>query len=108
MRMILARCPGVTAVVCFSDLLALGAVTFCREAGKIVGRDISIIGHDDLEEASYFEPSLSSVKVAKAEIGRMAAQALLARIDDPERPPLEVVIPPTLEMRGSTGHLHGA
>ncbi|MDV7145110.1 LacI family DNA-binding transcriptional regulator [Tropicimonas sp. TH_r6] len=103
MAAILARAPHVTAVVCFSDLLALGALVQCRDAGQRVGEDISIIGHDDLEEASYFEPGLSSVKVAKGEIGQAAARLLLARIAWPDAPPAREVVAPRLVLRGSTG-----
>ncbi len=103
MAAILKRAPHVTAVVCFSDLLALGAIMACHEAGRRIGKEISIIGHDDLEEASYIEPGLSSVKVAKEEIGRAAARLLLDRIIDPDAPAAREVIAPRLVLRGSTG-----
>ncbi len=100
---ILSRAPDVTGVVCFGDLLALGAMYACRQAGLTLGTDISIIGHDDIEEASYFDPALSTVRVAKKEIGQTAAQVLIQRIEDPLAPAVHRVIAPTLVLRGTTG-----
>lgn len=103
MATILDRAPETTAVLCFSDLLALGAISVCRDSGLSIGQDVSIIGHDDLEEASYFDPGLSSVKVAKASIGRLAAETLFKRIEAPEIAPMQEVILPSLVLRGTTG-----
>ncbi|SDI47513.1 LacI family DNA-binding transcriptional regulator [Aliiruegeria lutimaris] len=103
MDRILRHAPEVTAVACFSDLLALGAASTCREAGRSVGQDISIIGHDDLEQSVYFDPGLSSVRVAKEQIGRDAARLLLNRIACPEAPPVHETVAPSLILRGTTG-----
>ncbi|MFD0979787.1 LacI family DNA-binding transcriptional regulator [Tropicimonas aquimaris] len=103
MIQILDAAPEVTGVLCFGDLLALGAVSACRERGLEVGRDISIIGHDDIEETAYFEPALSTVHVRKRMIGRTAAELLLQRIDAPFATPVSRVIAPRLVFRGTTG-----
>lgn len=103
MAQILDATPEVTGVVCFGDLLALGAIAACRERGRTVGRDISIIGHDDIEETAYFDPALSTVHVRKNLIGRTAAELLLQRIDAPFAPPASRVISPRLVFRATTG-----
>ncbi|WP_078059132.1 LacI family DNA-binding transcriptional regulator [Tropicimonas marinistellae] len=108
MAEILRKAPDVTGVVCFGDLLALGAVTACREQGLTAGKDISIIGHDDIEETAYFEPALSTVRVHKDLIGTTAAELLMQRIDTPLAPPRHRVIAPELVLRGTTGPAPGA
>lgn len=65
------------AFACFSDLVAFGVLAACHEAGVMPGRDVSVIGCDDMEEAAFSYPPLSTVKVDKAWIGRSAARHLL-------------------------------
>lgn len=95
--------PGATAVVCFGDLLALGAVSACRSARLKVGSDISIIGYDDIEEASFCEPALSTIRMHKQLIGRTAARLLLERINEPGRRPEMRTIKPELVIRNTVG-----
>lgn len=65
------------ALGCFSDLIAFGALAACRELGVLPGRDLSVIGCDDMEEAEFSYPPLSTIQVDKAWIGRAAARQLL-------------------------------
>ncbi len=64
MREMLAEAPDVTAVLCFSDLLASGAIRAMADAGLRPGDDISVVGFDDLEEASYMLAPLTTVRPA--------------------------------------------
>jgi LacI family transcriptional regulator len=57
MRQLLKVAPELTAVVCFSDLLAIGAMRALHQQGMIPGRDMSVIGFDDLEEACCAIPT---------------------------------------------------
>ena len=95
--------PSVSAVICFSDLLALGALASCRAHGLEAGREISIIGYDDIEEASYFVPALTTVHVDKAMIGRTAAKMLLKRIRKPGNDLETKIIRPRLVIRETVG-----
>jgi LacI family transcriptional regulator len=76
----------VDAVFCGNDLLAIAAMEALREAGIEAGRDISVIGMDDIPAAAHVRPGLTTVRKPRALIGAAAAELLLARIRDPERP----------------------
>jgi len=99
MKRLLGNCPYMTAVVCFSDLLALGATMACLKKGLNVGKEIAIIGHDDIEEASYCNPSLSTINVPTAEIGEKAAIFLLDRLKHTNRTAQHMTITPQLKLR---------
>ena len=83
---LLATEPRPTAVVCHNDLMALGVLRALRDLRLEPGRDLGVVGFDDIPEASSGSPGLTSVATAPGEVGRMAARLLLARIADPERP----------------------
>lgn len=80
LRRLLQAGPRITAVVCTTDALALGALSESRAQGLIVPRDLSITGYDDVEIAAEYEPSLTTVHVPASEIGRLAADRLFAMI----------------------------
>ncbi len=103
MRAILARKITPTAVFCFSDELAIGALAACRSRGVECPRDVSIIGFDDIRYARFADPPLTTIRQPKSLIGETAVQLLLAilrgKVDRCERITLkhEVVV------RASTG-----
>jgi LacI family transcriptional regulator len=66
-----------SAFACFSDLIAFGVLAACQESSVVPGREVSVVGCDDMEEAAFSHPPLSTVHVDKAWIGRSAAQQLL-------------------------------
>ncbi len=70
-----------TAVICGNDILALGALAECKAAGVSVPDDISITGFDDLELSSQLVPALTTVRIPSAEMGRLAADHLIAQIN---------------------------
>jgi DNA-binding LacI/PurR family transcriptional regulator len=70
-----------TAVFCYNDMTAIGALKGLGEHGLRVPEDISIVGFDDLPLASYMRPPLTTVRQPKHEMGRLAAQVLLKLID---------------------------
>ncbi|WP_448059232.1 LacI family DNA-binding transcriptional regulator [Cellulomonas hominis] len=69
------------AVFCFSDMLAIGALRACFERGVAVPGDLAVMGFDDVEEARYATPSLSTVRPDKAEIAHAAVTRLVSRIE---------------------------
>ncbi|WP_353809002.1 LacI family DNA-binding transcriptional regulator [Agromyces sp. SYSU T00194] len=81
MRELLARGVGFDAVFGLNDTLALGAVRALQEAGLRVPGDVSVLGFDDLDEAAYSLPSLSSVDPGREWIARTAVELLVGRID---------------------------
>lgn len=98
---VLLRIPQATAVFVANDQMALGLLRRLHEAGKEVPRDLSVVGFDDIPEAAYFTPPLTTVRQDFAELGRRCLRALLARIEG-EAGPTRVVVAPELVVRGST------
>jgi LacI family transcriptional regulator len=94
-----------TAVICFNDLVAHGLAAGLYDRGLKIGRDISLIGFDDVADAEAMRPRLSSVSTAPSEIGRNAAALLLDRIAIPSLPPRRWINPTTLHIRNSCGPL---
>jgi len=99
---LLGRAPGFTALVCSNDVLALGALTECVRRGIGVPQVISIAGFDDIDMAAEVTPALTTVRVPAAQIGRIAAARMLARLAGEEVPRLEEVAA-ELVIRQSTG-----
>lgn len=81
---LLAADPEVTAVFAANDPMALGLMRALREAGRSVPGEVSVAGFDDVPEAPYFAPPLTSVRQPFGEVGRHAFGLLLDRIADPE------------------------
>jgi DNA-binding LacI/PurR family transcriptional regulator len=90
--------PGLTAVIAFSDPLALGARLAAAERGLAVPGDLSIVGFDDTAPPAE---GLTSVHQPHADKGRIAAERLLAALDGSPAPALEL-LPTRLVVRGST------
>jgi LacI family transcriptional regulator len=99
---LLERAPGFTALVCGNDILALGALTECVRRGIEVPRRLSIAGFDDIDMAAEVTPALTTVHVPAADIGRIAAERMLARLGGCSVPKREEVRV-ELVVRQSTG-----
>ena len=104
MRDLLEMHRDFTAVFCFNDISAIGAVRALCDAGLRVPEDVSVMGFDDIITAAFSQPSLTTVKQPLRQMGLKAAQVLLERIAEPEKPwPAEIVMEPELIIRESTG-----
>ena len=84
MHDLLDRGVSFDAVFGFNDTLALGAMRVLQEAGVAVPRDVAVVGGDDLDEAQYSIPSLSTVAPGRTWIARTAVSTLLERIAQPD------------------------
>jgi len=93
---------GVTAVFVANDQMALGLLRRLHEAGRETPGEISVVGFDDIPEAAYFTPPLTTVRQDFAEVGRSCLHLLLAQIDSRVRSWTRVVVAPELVVRGST------
>jgi LacI family transcriptional regulator len=78
LRTMLDRALEPTALVCGSDMLAIGALQECKTRSIGVPRDLSIMGFDDLEIAAHLDPPLSTVEVPSREMGIAAAECIVA------------------------------
>lgn len=92
-----------TALFAFNDVCAIGAIRAFREAGKQVPEDVSVVGFDDIYEAAYHIPALTTIKQPLRRMGMLAAETLVKRIADPENagPPF-VQVEPEMVVREST------
>ena len=96
----------VTAIVCVSDQMGLGALSAARDAGRAVGSDFAIVGFDNTDAA--MAAGLSSLSQPLRQVAENCLRIVFDQIqhsgDHPA--PEHVLLAPTLELRGSTGH-HG-
>jgi LacI family transcriptional regulator len=80
MRRLLEREPRPTAVIASNDLTAIGAMRAIRQQGLRVPEDISVVGFDDIQMAEFTEPPLTTVRLLRTEVARLACDALLQSI----------------------------
>ena len=83
---LLAAHPGVTGILCYNDVVAFGALRAVRASGRIVPRDVSVVGFDDIDLAGFAEPSLTTVAQDIPALGAWAVDRLLTASSD-EQPP---------------------
>jgi DNA-binding LacI/PurR family transcriptional regulator len=91
-----------TALVVGNDQMAMGAVHALRERGLRVPEDVSVVGFDDIPEASYVWPPLTTVRQDFDQLGRSGVEYLIQRIQEPLQASDQLVIQPQLIVRGST------
>jgi DNA-binding LacI/PurR family transcriptional regulator len=94
---------GVTAVFVANDPMALGLLRVLHEIGREVPRDVSVVGFDDVPEAAYFTPPLTTVRQDFMEMGRRSLHLLLTEIDNGTRSTTNETVPSELIIRSSTG-----
>ncbi|MGW4116938.1 LacI family DNA-binding transcriptional regulator [Actinosynnema sp. NPDC004786] len=99
----LARDPEVTAVFAANDHLALGILRAMSERGRRVPQDVSVVGFDDVPEAGYLIPPLTTVRPDFAAVARETLDLLLAQVGGGEAGRQRRTIVPTLVERGSVG-----
>ena len=92
-----------TAIFASNDLTCVGALSAAAALGVRVPEELSLVGFDNSVFARLRALWLTSVDATALELGRQAARMLLARIDEPDAPGQTVLIPPRLEVRGSSG-----
>lgn len=98
-----AQHPRTTAVVCNGDMVALGACLALIRAGLQPGRDVSVVGFDDIPEAAVASPALTTMAVSPYSLGRRLARVLLDRIKEPDMPATTVEVSAKLMERETTG-----
>ena len=80
-RRFMAQATPPTALICGTDLQAIGAIDECRRRGIRVPEDLSITGFDDIEHAAIVVPPLTTVKVPTEDIGVLAARRVVALLE---------------------------
>jgi LacI family transcriptional regulator len=99
---LLALAEPPTGIVAASDLMALAALQAIWESGRRPGRDVAVVGFDDLEAAALAHPPLTTIRQDRQELGTLAATAAVELVEQPEAPPREAVVPVELVVRASS------
>jgi LacI family repressor for deo operon, udp, cdd, tsx, nupC, and nupG len=79
-REFLAHPDPPTAVFASNDEMAMGFIRTVKDAGLGIPGDVSVVGFDDIEYARYFDPALTTMHQPRAELGRLAAESIVARM----------------------------
>ncbi|KZN63846.1 LacI family transcription regulator [Pseudoalteromonas luteoviolacea CPMOR-1] len=93
--------PDIQAVVCFSDVIAYGVMEAMREHNLTPGKDVKVIGFDDLADSRLMRPALSSVRIDANDIGKRTCQAL-SEILNQSQPPVRTLVDISLQIRESS------
>jgi LacI family transcriptional regulator, galactose operon repressor len=103
-RKILGTGEPFTALFAFNDISAIGAIRALREAGRGVPEDVSVVGFDDIQSAAFQNPGLTTVRQPLRQMGIIAAETLLQRINAPAKSPYpkNINVEPELIIRGTT------
>lgn len=101
-KKLLAEHNSLTAIISANDSMALGAMRALHEAGLSVPKDVSVVGFDDMPEAAYFTPSLTTVRRNLIQLGMIGFEHLMERMDDMDAPPQQRAILPRIVFRAST------
>lgn len=102
-QQLLAHHRRFTALVCFNDVAAIGAVRALHDAQLRVPQDISVVGFDDIPQAAFQMPSLTTIRQPLHEMGRLAAHTLLDHLRSRVPMPAHVAVEPELMVRETTG-----
>lgn len=105
-RQLLDAGTDFTALIVGNDQMALGAMRALREAGRYVPEDVSVVGFDDVPEAAYFEPPLTTIRQDFNALGALSVDYLLRLIEQPDLQPQQRVLQPDLVERLSTQIVH--
>jgi LacI family transcriptional regulator len=92
-----------TAILCHNDLCALGVMVGLVDRGLAPGRDVAVVGFDNISESAMHRPALTTVAIEPRRIGEEAANLLLRRVKEPGGAAETIVLPPKLVVRDSCG-----
>lgn len=99
---LLGRSTRPTAIFAVNDITCIGAMSAAQELGLRIPHDVSLVGYDNTSLAQIRHLWLTSVDNASADVGQLAAAALIRRIADPTAVSTEQLLRPSLKVRGST------
>jgi LacI family transcriptional regulator len=91
-----------TAIVAASDLMALAALQAIRDAMLEPGRDVAVVGFDDLEAAALAYPPLTTIRQDREKLGTLAAERAMELMEHPDTRPPDTILPVELVVRAST------
>ncbi|MBN1284932.1 MAG: LacI family DNA-binding transcriptional regulator [Anaerolineae bacterium] len=101
-KRLLADRHTLTAIIAANDSMALGVMRALHEAGLTVPQDVSVVGFDDIPEAAYLTPPLTTVRRNLIQLGMTGFEYLMQRMDDLDAVPQQQTILPRVIFRAST------
>jgi DNA-binding LacI/PurR family transcriptional regulator len=99
---LIADASEITAVFAANDNMALGLLRALNERGRLIPRDLSVVGFDDVAEAAFFSPPLTTIRQDFAAMGSRAVELLLRQLAAPGRKVERIELTPELVLREST------
>jgi len=102
-RALLAASKPPTALICATDRMAIGAMRAVKEAGLTVGRDVAVIGHDNISAGAFSEPALTTMELSMQDVGTRVADMLVALIGGADLRGLSEILPVMPIERASVG-----
>jgi len=99
---LLRRQPELDALLCYNDLVAVGAAQACEMLGRPVPASLGIVGWDDIVFSAHISPPLTTVRMPKRRLGEEAMGLLFALMADPARDPAPIILEAELVVRGTT------
>ena len=107
MRTLLAQAPDVDAVFASSDQIALGAMGIAHQLGRRVPQELAIVGFDNIPEAAFFWPPLTTIYQQLVDVGRIAVKNLhemivARRLQSEPKPSISIMLKPELIVRASS------
>lgn len=100
MLALLENSPNIEGVICFSDVIAYGAIESLKSLNLIPGKDIKIIGFDDLADSSLMSPALTTVRIDADDIGKRTCQVLKEMLHGTQ-PPVRTLVDVSFKVRAS-------
>ncbi len=101
MEALLARRPDIDAVFAASDLMAMGAMRTLARHGKVIPDDVAVVGFDGTAGSETTDPPLTTVRQPLVRLGQEMAAMVLRRIEEPDLPTEQLVLPVELVVRSS-------
>lgn len=105
-RQLMSLSQPPTAVVCFNDDIAIGAIREAKAMGLSVPGDVSITGFDNIQVSPYIDPPLTTIDQPALEMGRRSVEVLINVIEGNIPSRLREILPYQLIVRGSAGQVH--
>jgi DNA-binding LacI/PurR family transcriptional regulator len=105
LRELIDRENRPTAVICSSDLMAIGVLKEASVAGLRVPEDLSVVGFDGIDATAWTQPALTTIEQPVPDIAETAVNALKSLIEEPDRPLPNFLFRPQLRLRASTARL---
>ena len=99
---LLHNSPDLTAIVAFSDRMAIGAMHWLSKQGYNIPTDISIVGYDDIPDSLRQAPPLTTIRIPSMDEGQRAVQILFDIIENRKLLSNEIILPVHLVLRNST------